>query len=249
MRTRRLDVLVGAFILALGMVLAGLALADYRPVSRAYSDADFSITPEVASVDADGDGVPDYEDLWLGALAEAERRPTYDSSYVASGRGLPDPETGACTDVVWRAFRDAGYDLPAMVNRDIAARTDAYPRVDQADPRIDYRRVVNLHVFFSTYARSLPTDTDSAAGFDPSVWQVGDIVTLGPGSGRLTHIAILGPDRDRTGLSWISHNGGQTRRYEPALRSWQVMGHFRFDAAAVPSQVLVRWGEDPAITG
>lgn len=243
MRGRRIGYAVIAAALAATIIAASLVFLIPRlsPAATRLSDADFGIERTTSAADADHDGLEDYWDVWLGAQAEAERHPRYDGAYLTSNGGRPDPATGVCTDLIWRAFRDAGYDLPAMINADIAAHPADYPRVAGApDPLIDFRRVPNLHVFLTKYALSLPTAIDGAE-FDPADWQAGDIVTLGPGGDRLTHTGILGPDRDTQGLPWMAHNGGQRELYDDDLRAWRIVGHFRFDAARVPDAVLRLW--------
>lgn len=241
--------LLGAIVgVILIVAISGAAyLIGVRGVgaNTTFSDEGFAIERVTSPADANGNGVDDYWDLWLGGKAEADRHPRYDGAYLTTNRGMPGPETGVCTDLVWRAFRDAGYDLPAMINADIAAHPNDYPRVaGKPDPLIDYRRVPNLHVFLTKYAISLSTETNPASeDFKPADWQAGDIVTLGEGSKPLTHTGVLGPDRDKDGLPWIAHNAAQRELYDNGLRNWTLNGHFRFDASKVPADVLKRWGD------
>lgn len=58
------------------------------------------------------------------ARKDAKNHPTHDSGYYQGG--YPPADRGACTDLVWRAFREAGYDLKAMVDADIAADPASY---------------------------------------------------------------------------------------------------------------------------
>ena len=171
--------------------------------------------------DEDGDGIDDYTDLMLGAREDAENRPTYDPGYFAGG--YPPEDRGVCTDVIWRAFRHAGYDLKAMVDADIAANTERYWRVEgQPDPNIDFRRVPNLRVFFTRHAESLTTDP-----YDIAAWQPGDIVTF-----EDRHIGVISDRRNAEGIPYLIHNSGQWQREEDALlrchRNHPISGHFRF---------------------
>lgn len=130
---------------------------------------------------------------------------------------------GVCTDVIWRAFRHAGYDLKAMVDADIAANTERYWRVEgQPDPNIDFRRVPNLRVFFTRHAESLTTDP-----YDIAAWQPGDIVTF-----EDRHIGVISDRRNAEGIPYLIHNSGQWQREEDALlrchRNHPISGHFRF---------------------
>ena len=131
---------LSAGLIALIIVFAALLVAAHlsRP-ETSYSSS------EVSSYDFNGNGLSDAMDLVLGARADAENHPTYDGRYWQGG--YPPDNIGVCTDVVWRAFRAAGYSLRDMVDADIAARPSAYPNVTQRDSNIDFRRVKNLRVF------------------------------------------------------------------------------------------------------
>ena len=54
---------------------------------------------------------------------EVDRSPVYKSAYYVGG--YPPATEGVCTDVVWRAFKEAGYDLKKMIDADIAAKRNA----------------------------------------------------------------------------------------------------------------------------
>lgn len=187
-----------------------------------------------SAVDFDADGVDDYRDIVQGARADAEAWPVYDSGYYEGG--YPPEGRGACTDTVWRAFARAGYDLKAMVDRDVAADPRAYAGVvDEPDPNIDFRRAGVLDVFFRRYARELSCDADAL-----DAWQGGDVVVFGNGS----HIGIVSDRRDRRGKAFVIHNMGQLWRENDYLAypfRQEVTGHYRFDASAVPAEVLAAW--------
>lgn len=212
---------------ALALLLAGgYAAARYAGLlqGRAYSAQELGIPTAVSPNDADGDGIDDYRDILLGARADAERHPDYDPSYVAGG--YPPDDKGVCTDVVWRALKNAGYDLKGMLDADIAAHPERYPRVGGApDPNIDFRRVPNLRAFLDVYAERLTTDLS-----DPAQWQPGDIVIFGENK----HIGILSDQRTRGGVPWLIHNSGQPRREENALEAWNraqpISAHYRWTA-------------------
>lgn len=81
----------------------------------------------VIATDKDGDGINDLDDILQGARKDAVNRPAYRSAYYAGG--YPPDDEGVCSDVVWRAFKNAGYDLKAMIDVDIRRHIDDYPRV------------------------------------------------------------------------------------------------------------------------
>ena len=204
---------------------------------RYFSAQEFNIETVRSNIDFNRNGIDDYTDFVLGARQDALNRPRYDSSWQE--KGYPPPDIGVCTDVVWRAFRHAGYNLKEMIDRDIAANTELYPYVEsQPDPSIDFRRVPNLLVFFERYAQSLTTDITEI-----DQWQPGDIVIYG-----VSHIGIVSDRRNEKGVPWLIHNSGQPRREEDGLDRGYISGHYRFDADRIPSEELVAWLE-PTVAG
>ena len=197
----------------------------------AWKNSHFGIETVQSSVDFDGDGIDDYTDIMKGARKDALRHPKYVDEYYEGG--YPPNSKGVCTDVIWRAFKNAGYDLKAMVDSDIANRPWAYPHIEQADPNIDFRRVKNLCIFFQTYAQSLTTDIT-----DLSQWQPGDIVVFGDD----VHIGIISEYRSTDGTAFVIHNGGTNLdREENALPNDTVTGHYRFDASLIDASILQAW--------
>ena len=191
----------------------------------------FDIEVVTSSVDYNGNEVDDYTDLMKGARRDALLHPKYVDEYYVDG--YPPFWKGVCTGLVWRAFKHAGYDLKAMVDADIAARPQAYPNIEVADPNIDFRRVKNLSTFFRTYCQSLTTDI-----FDIAQWQPGDIVIFGNDA----HIGIISDYRTKDGLAFVIHNGGANLdREEDALTHDTVTGHYRFDASKIDLSILRAW--------
>lgn len=223
----------GRVLAVLGVLVVALAVAAF--VFFSPDDAASARYPLVpSSVDFDGDGIDDYSDLLAGAKAEAAAAPAYDGGYYEGG--YPPDDRGACTDTVWRSFAAAGYDLKAMVDADIARDPAAYAAaVEQPDPNIDFRRVGVLAVFFGRWAQPLPIDVS-----DADAWQAGDIVIFGEND----HIGMVSDLRDGQGRPFIIHNMGQPFREEDYLAypwAMPVSAHYRFDAARIPADVLVRW--------
>jgi len=199
--------------------ITGMLYLDYWNLlpKRSYTAADFGIETILSPVDYDGDGIDDFTDILLGAKAEAKRRPKYDNSYFAGG--YPPEDIGVCTDMIWRALDAAGYSLKDLVDADIAACPEAYPGTKGTpDPNIDFRRIVNLKVFFQRHTLSLTLDP-----YKIEEWQPGDIVTFKEG-----HIAIISDKRNRRGIPYIIHHGRQPVKEEDALLRYTVSGHFRF---------------------
>lgn len=216
-------------------VLLGLILDYFNLLPKPYYNADdFGIEVVKSQSDFDGDGIDDYTDILLGARRDAENHPTYDGKYIDGG--YPPDDIGVCSDVVWRAFKNAGYSLKDMVDADIANNVKDYPRVSKPDPNIDFRRVKNLRVFFDKYAVKLTTDTEKTAE-----WQPGDIVIFNNNK----HIGIVSDKRNSDGRVYIIHNGGQPNRDEDYFKRTNatVVAHYRFDVTKIDTKVLKPWKE------
>ncbi len=232
-----LRLLVFAFIVLLAGI--GLYAANYYSLlpHRTYTAEDFGIATVYSEVDYNNNGIDDYTDILFGAKKDAENRPTYDGAYYSGG--YPPDDIGVCTDVVWRAFKNAGFNLREMLNNDIIARPESYPDIEQRDKNIDFRRVGNLRVFFDEYALSLSMDITHI-----EEWQPGDIVIFGDDK----HIGIVSDKRNSMGQPYIIHNYGQPNREQDFLKHSQVTGHYRFDASMIPEDIIVKWS-DGAVLG
>ena len=195
--------------------------ANQRPFVKSVYIDQISCT-----VDKDGDGLDDLRDIVAGAKAEVVRKPQYRSAYYQGGN---PPETeGVCTDVVWRAMRDAGYNLKALVDKDIRENLALYPRVaGKPDPNIDFRRVPNLQVYFHRYGLELTKEIKPGDVDNLYLWQAGDIVTF---AYPHEHIAIISDKRRSDGVPYLLHNSGPTASESDLLLSWPspITGHYRF---------------------
>ncbi len=183
---------------------------------------------QISSHDENQNKVPDALDFVKGARQEAERRTRYDGSYYQ--QGYPPEGKGACTDVIWRSFRQAGYDLRAMVDEDIRTVPEVYgPTGQNPDSCIDYRRVQNLQVFFQRHGKVLTTELKPGDKTNLIQWQPGDIVVFAPPK---EHIAIISDHRRRDGVPFIIHNAGPWAAEVDGLQSWpsEIEYHFRFES-------------------
>ncbi len=114
--------------------------------------------------------------LLESALSQTKITTGYTQEYyvIPYPNGDVPAETGACTDVVIRAFRAAGVDLQKDLHEDISKSFDAYPRkwgLAKPDTNIDHRRVPNLQTFFDRRGKSLPV-TKKVTDYHP-----GDVVS------------------------------------------------------------------------
>lgn len=180
--------------------------------------------------DKDNDGILDLEDIVQGARQDAEIMPVYKDAYYSGG--YPPDNEGVCTDVVWRAFKNAGYDLKKLLDQDIKNNIRDYPRIEEGkpDPNIDFRRVKNLIPYFKKYATILTTEVKPYDVENLKEWQGGDIVVF---DDPYEHIGIISDKRRVDGVPYMIHNGGPYTKEEDALLYWDenisdIIWHFRF---------------------
>jgi uncharacterized protein YijF (DUF1287 family) len=158
-----------------------------------------------------------------GALIQAREGATYTTGYFRIGypNGDIDRSKGVCTDVVIRSLRYAGYDLQALIHRDMQDRFSTYPRREKGpDSNIDHRRCPNQAWFFRTYGKTLLTKANSAS------WKPGDIVYWKLDNG-LDHTGVLTNRIDDRGFPWVVHNLGRCAE-EDVLTKWKIVGHYRY---------------------
>lgn len=165
-----------------------------------------------------------------GAYAQLGVTLIYDPSYRVIGfpNGDVSRYRGVCSDVIIRAYRNAGIDLQLLVNRDMRQAFNAYPKLwglSHPDPNIDHRRVPNLAVFFTRHGRKLPLSSD------PLDYHPGDIVTWRLPSGS-DHIGLV-IDLMRDGRPLIIHNIGWGTQIEDVLFAFEMTGHYRFQPGHV----------------
>jgi len=191
--------------------------------------------------DYDSDGINDQKDILLGAkkqllnpavniFAEGVDEPNYYSG------GNPPEEYALCTDIIARAFMEAGFDLRMLVDEDIEKNFDAYPlmaiwRQRFADANIDYRRIQNLKVYFERNASSLITSFDYADNNNLSQWLPGDVVFFDmDGVGYTDNAGIISDFTTRKDVPKVIYNyidPGYTVE-EDILGKKSITGHYRY---------------------
>ena len=188
---------------------------NYLP-HKMYMNKDFNIIPYVSEVDMDNDGIDDATDILTNARSYIAKKPKYKSKYY--GSGYPDDNYGVCTDVIAYSLKNSGYDLMKLVNEDIVNNKELY-NISQVDKNIDFRRVVNLKIYFDRHAISLTTDTNKI-----SEWQGGDIVVF------KKHIGIISDKRNKEGIPFVIHHANPIQKYyeEDILKNRNdIVGHYR----------------------
>lgn len=204
------------FVIFLTVVLILSLLFYYHIIpGRSYKAEDFNIKTIKSNVDYDNDKIDDYLDILDGAKEFVKKKPKYKSIYYDGG--YPTDKYAVCTDLIWYALKNAGYDLKSLIDEDILNNKEDY-KITKRDSNIDFRRVVNLNVFFKKFTEVLTTDEKKIED-----WQQGDIVVY------KNHIGIVSDKRNRHGISYIIHHGGQPRYEEDALTRQKIIAHYRFN--------------------
>lgn len=165
-------------------------------------------------------------------LQNAHEQTKHTTSYTQDYFSIPYPngdvpiETGACTDVIIRAFRNAGVDLQRQVHEDMAGNFGTYPQkwgLTKTDTNIDHRRVPNLQTYFERRGKARPVTVD------PKDYEPGDVVSWDLDGKGMTHIGIVSNLWNETSKRFlIIHNIGRGAQAEDRLFEWKVTGHFRF---------------------
>jgi len=193
--------LTGAGLASAGFALLGSNGDVARANTPQWSQKPFAFpTPEAAQ-------------LIAAAEAQVGRTVDYDGSYVALKYPMGDIplQTGVCTDVVIRAYRDAfEIDLHKIWG------------LKRPDKNIDHRRVPNMERFFARQNARLDIGT---AGSD---FQPGDLVSQRLPR-NLPHIGIVSHYASEDGeRPMLIHNIGGGTRIEDRLFDFKIVGHYRY---------------------
>ncbi|TFG82978.1 MAG: DUF1287 domain-containing protein [Erysipelotrichales bacterium] len=212
-------------IISSGYALGGLLKSDEKPNIITPVDGlplvllRYGIAP---LPDYDQDGVDDFRDIVYGARIDAQNHVTYRDIYYAGG--YPPENEGVCTDLIWRALLNAGYNLKDLMDEDIVANRSKYAHIKYRDPNIDFRRVYNMKIFLDLHAMKLTNDI-----YLRDQWMPGDIVIFGD---DYHHIGIVSDIMNPNGIPYLIHNNGQPRREEDRLEfgysDQGVTGHYRW---------------------
>ena len=202
-------------IIIILILLFILYILNYIP-HKMYENKDFNIETYISDIDKDNDGIDDETDILNNARNYIAKKPKYKSKYY--GTGYPDDNYGVCTDVVTFSLKNAGYDLMKLVNEDIINNKEKY-HIKTIDKNIDFRRVVNLKVYFDNHAVVLTTNIDEI-----DKWQGGDIVVF------KKHIGIVSNKRNKNGVPFVIHHANPIQRnYEEDIleNRHDIVGHYR----------------------
>ena len=215
-KAKRIKLIILLFILLFFiLIITFFVYIDPKLYSqKVYTTEELGITVVVSDYDVDGDGIDDYTDILQGARQYIATNPKYESKYYNGG--YPDDGCGVCTDVIWKAYQSAGYNLKSMVDEDIRNNLNVYSTIVKPEPNIEFRRVKTLKTFFDRNAEKLSTDFS-----DPEEWQAGDIVIFS------NHIAICSDKRNSEGIPFIIHHDGFGAREVNEIENYTIAGHYR----------------------
>jgi len=191
--------------------------------------------------DEDLDGINDQKDILIGAKKQLEKpaknifsegvnQPNYYSG------GDPPEEFALCTDIIARAFKNAGFDLRTLVDEDIKNNFNQYPLAKlwnqkHTDPNIDYRRIQNLEIFFKRNAQEKVLTFDSSNFQNLKQWVPGDIVFFDMNKdGYTDNVGIISDFTTRKGIPKVIYNyidPGYTVEND-ILGKAVIKGHYRF---------------------
>ena len=216
MQKRKLIIILSViFVLLISFIIYFLYALNIIP-HRKYTNKDFGIETYISLVDKDNDGIDDQTDIINNTRKYIKTKPKYQSKYYATG--YPDDEYGVCTDVVAFSLKDSGYDLMDLVYNHVKENRELY-NIDTIDKNIDFRRVVNLDVYFKNTAIVLTNDVNKI-----EEWQGGDIVVF------KKHIGIVSDKRNKNGVPFIIHHANPYQvHYEEDILEQRddIIGHYR----------------------
>lgn len=216
-----------SILLAVGLILLSWAAA-YLPMPEKFPqgwDSPRSPSP-VERMSAEEWGYPEL--ILLGAREEVKSGTYYDAAYrvLDYPGGDVNPTYGACTDMIIRALRRAGFDLQELIHEDMRDHFTLYPQLWEAkgpDPNIDHRRTQNQMFFFERFGETLTLDVAEA---DLSQWRHGDFVYWRFPGGQ-QHTGVISDLTNEWGLPLVIHNNSIARE-EDCLQRWVIIGHYRF---------------------
>ena len=216
MQKRKLIIILSViFILLIFFVIYFLYALNIIP-HRKYTNENFGIETYISLVDKDNDGIDDQTDIINNTRKYIKLKPKYQSKYYSTG--YPNDEYGVCTDVVAFSLKDAGYDLMELVYNHVKENRELY-NIDTIDKNIDFRRVVNLDVYFKNTAIVLTNDVNKI-----DEWQGGDIVVF------KKHIGIVSDKKNKNGVPFIIHHANPYQvHYEEDILEQRndIIGHYR----------------------
>jgi uncharacterized protein YijF (DUF1287 family) len=239
-------IIILVIILAITLSISQFTLKkEYEPPTALtsllprYRVIDMDAIP--VKTDFDQDGISDQKDILQGAKAQLVnpaknifKDGNNETNYFNGGD--PPAELAICTDIISRAFREAGLDLSQLINDDISANFDSYPlRINWGqsgpDKNIDYRRIQNMEIFFMRNGQSMASVFNISDISSLEQWLPGDIVFFDMDrDGYTDNVGIISDFTTRKGVTKIIYNSadpGYTVEKD-ILGTASIKGHYRY---------------------
>ncbi|MBE3089187.1 MAG: DUF1287 domain-containing protein [Actinobacteria bacterium] len=211
------------------------ALSDELPRYRLIDMDNTGITG-----DADEDGINNQKDIMLGAKKQLGKPAK--NIFLEEGEtnyyqgGGPPEDLADCTDIIVRAFFEAGFSLKDLVYEDIKENFGQYPIKEIwnrsfCDPNIDYRRIQNLEIFFNRNAKVFDILFNASDEQNLNSWLPGDVVFFDMDRiGYSDNVGIISDNTTRDGVPKVIYNyidPGYTVEKD-ILKEKIITGHYRF---------------------
>ncbi|MCJ7727580.1 MAG: DUF1287 domain-containing protein [Actinobacteria bacterium] len=211
------------------------ALSDELPRYRLIDMDNTGITG-----DADEDGINNQKDIMLGVKKQLGKPAK--NIFLEEGEtnyyqgGDPPEDLADCTDIIVRAFLEAGFSLKDLVYEDIKENFDKYPIKEIwnrsfCDPNIDYRRIQNLEIFFNRNAKVFDILFNASDEQNLNSWLPGDVVFFDMDRiGYSDNVGIISDNTTRDGVPKVIYNyidPGYTVERD-ILKEKIITGHYRF---------------------
>lgn len=192
--------------LTVGTTVLALRTGDAAELGNLLQASNVTEEPTRASLDMDGDGIPNALDVLIGARKTVENGANYGGGYrrISYPGGDIPREDGVCTDVVVRAVRNAGLDIQEALQQDIRRSPKSFRMVKKRNPNIDHRRVKTLLPYFKRQWQGHTNALSDKA--DPL--RPGDIIFMDtfPKKSGPDHIGILSNRRGPSGHLLVINN-------------------------------------------
>ena len=164
--------------------------------------------------DQDHDHIPDSLDIHLGLMKSMINHARYDASYHGVSYPMGDVirEVGVCTDVVVRAYRNAGINLQEQLIKDMykAPKSYALKPGKQPSKGYEHRRVRHLYPYFKRHFRALSTHFDQNSK-STQAWLPGDLLFMNmwPNSKQPAHVGLVSGHIQMSGFPLLAHNAAR----------------------------------------
>ena len=164
--------------------------------------------------DHDHDHIPDSLDIHIGLIKSMRNHARYDETIhgVSYPNGDVDISVGVCTDVVVRAYRNAGINLQQLLIKDMQRAPQAYAlKAGQAPSKgYEHRRVRRLYPYFKRHFKKLSTQFDTSTKGEQA-WLPGDLLFMSfePTANRPKHVGLISGHTQLSGFPLLAHNAAR----------------------------------------